>query len=144
VVSHIDQPTALIAQSMGGVLAICAALEKPDLVTHLVLSVTSGGINTEGLGMQDWRDGFPEVDRSIPDWFISFESDLASELGRISQPVLLLWGDADPFSPVAVGRRILGLLPDAKLHVVAGGGHDLANVHAHGLAPIVDAHLSQI
>jgi pimeloyl-ACP methyl ester carboxylesterase len=144
VVSHIDQPTAMIAQSMGGILAICAALEKPDLVTHLVLSVTSGGINTEGLGMQDWREGFLETNPSIPDWFVSFESDLTGELGRISQPVLLLWGDADPFSPVAVGRRILGLLPDAQLHVVAEGGHDLANVHAHGLAPIVDAHLSQI
>lgn len=144
VVSHIDQPTALIAQSMGGVLAICAALEKPDLVTHLVLSVTSGGINTEGLGMQDWRNGFLEANRSIPDWFVSFESDLTSELGRISQPVLLLWGDADPFSPVAVGHRILNALPDARLHVVTGGGHDLASAHARDLAPIVDAHLSQI
>ncbi|WP_454829855.1 alpha/beta fold hydrolase [Paraburkholderia xenovorans] len=144
VASHIDQPTALIAQSMGGVLAIYAALEKPDLVTHLVLSVTSGGINTEGLDVQDWREGFLESNRSIPDWFVSFESDLTSELGRISQPVLLLWGDADPFSPVAVGRRILDLFPDARLHVVAGGGHDLANVHASDLLPIVDAHLSQI
>ena len=44
VVADIQAPTALIAQSMGGVIAVLAALKKPQLVTHLVLTVTSGGI----------------------------------------------------------------------------------------------------
>jgi poly(3-hydroxyoctanoate) depolymerase len=141
VVSHIDQPTALIAQSMGGVLAMRAALEKPDLITHLVLTVTSGGINTRELGAQDWQGGFVAANPSLPDWFVSFESDLTSELGKITQPSLLLWGDADPISPVAVGQRLLELLPNAFLHVISGGDHNLGLVHARELAPIVDAHL---
>ncbi|MFM0648686.1 alpha/beta fold hydrolase [Paraburkholderia bryophila] len=141
VVSHIDQPTALIAQSMGGVIAVLAALEKPERVTHLVLTVTSGGIDMNGLGARDWRHGFVGANSSLPDWFVSFKSDLTPELRGISQPVLLLWGDADPFSPVAVGQRLFELLPDARLHVVSGGNHDLANVHAQQLAPMVDAHL---
>jgi poly(3-hydroxyoctanoate) depolymerase len=37
VAGRIQGPTALIAQSMGGVVALLAALEKPALVTHLVL-----------------------------------------------------------------------------------------------------------
>jgi poly(3-hydroxyoctanoate) depolymerase len=141
VVSHIDRPTALIAQSMGGVVAIRAALERPALVTHLVLSVTSGGIDTRALGAADWRQGFIDANPTFPDWLTSFETDLTPELCRITQPVLLLWGDADPFSPPAVGRRLLELLPDAQLHIVPGGTHDLARDHAPELAPVVDAHL---
>ncbi|MDF3837649.1 alpha/beta fold hydrolase [Cupriavidus basilensis] len=143
VVKEIDQPTALIAQSMGGAIAMRVALERPGLVTHLVLSVTSGGIDTKGLGAADWRIGFSEANPQLPDWFVSFNSDLGAELGKISAPVLLLWGDADPISPVAVGQRLLALLPDAELHVVSGGNHDLANVHARHLAPMVDAHLAK-
>ncbi len=141
-VDRIDQPTALIAQSMGGVIAIRAALEKPDLVTHLVLAVTSGGLDTRALGARDWRDGFVDANPSFPEWFVSFKADLTHELGKIAQPVLLLWGDADPFSPVAVGQRLLERLPDARLHVVAGGTHDLARDHAQRLAPLVDDHLA--
>ncbi|TFV90131.1 alpha/beta fold hydrolase [Oxalobacteraceae bacterium OM1] len=143
VVSQIDQPTALIGQSMGGVLATCAALERPDLVTHLVLAVTSGGIDMKALGAQDWRDGFARAYPSLPDWFLSFKSNISGELRKLSQPTLLLWGDADPLSPVAVGRRLLELLPNARMHVVPGGNHDLAHVHARQLAPLVDAHLMQ-
>jgi poly(3-hydroxyoctanoate) depolymerase len=144
VVSHIDQPTALIAQSMGGVLAIRAALEKTEWVTHLVLAVTSGGIDTRALGATDWRTGFAGASSSMPDWFISFKSDLTYELNRVTQPTLLLWGDADPFSPVAVGERLSDLLPNARLHVVSGGNHDLARDDAPRLAPLVDAHLSSM
>ncbi|RDU97458.1 alpha/beta hydrolase [Trinickia dinghuensis] len=143
VVSHIDRPTALIAQSMGGVIAIRAALEMPDLVTHLVLTVTSGGIDTRALGAADWQNGFINANPSFPDWFTSFKADLTDELSRIAQPVILLWGDADPISPVAVGQRLLELLHDARLHVVSGGNHDLAHEHASHLASLVDAHLSR-
>ncbi|GEM_PF-753150 len=75
----------------------------------------------EGLGAEDWREAFVQSNPSFPDWFVTFKADLESEPGRISQPVLLLWGDADPYSPVAVGERLLALLPDARFHVVAGG-----------------------
>ena len=141
IIARIDEPTAIIAQSMGGVIAVRAALAKPHLVTHLVLVATSGGIDTKGLGAADWRNGFAESYPSLPDWFMSFRSDLTAELESITQPVLLIWGDADPLSPVAVGRRLLELLPNARLHVVSGGNHDLANVYASDLVTIVDAHL---
>jgi hypothetical protein len=54
---------------------------------------------------------------------------------------MLLWGDEDPVSPLAVGERLLELLPNSELDVVNGGGHDLANVHARVLAPLVDEFL---
>lgn len=57
-------------------------------------------------------------------------------------PALLLWGDADPLSPVAAGRRLAGLLPRARLHVFAGGGHDLAHAFADEAAALIDDHLT--
>ena len=143
VVQQIDQPTALIAQSMGGILAVRAALAKPELVTHLVLSVTSGGVDMAAFAAYDWRPDFLAAHPHLPDWFITHCSDLTQELKQLTQPVLLLWGDADPISPVAVGEHLRALLPNAKLHVVPGGGHDIAHAHAAELAPLVDQHLQQ-
>ena len=45
VLAEIDRPTALVAQSMGGIVAVLAALERPELITHLTLTVTSGGVD---------------------------------------------------------------------------------------------------
>jgi pimeloyl-ACP methyl ester carboxylesterase len=143
VLGEIDQPSALIAQSMGGVIAVLAALARPDLVTHLVLTATSGGIDTSGLGVSDWRPGFLRANPNLPAWFITYKPDLAADLGRIAAPALLLWGDADPISPVAVGRRLAQLLPRAALHVIPGGAHDLALVHAARVAPLIAAHLAK-
>ncbi|HEX7640868.1 MAG TPA: alpha/beta fold hydrolase [Burkholderiaceae bacterium] len=142
-VSQINCPTALIAQSMGGILAVRAAIEKPHLITHLVLSVTSGGIDMEAFRAHDWRPAFLAANPHLPDWFIADRSDLTSEIKRLLQPVLLLWGDADPISPLAVGRHLQSLLPRATLHVVKDGGHDLANTHAAELAALIDEHLQQ-
>ncbi|MBN3854110.1 MULTISPECIES: alpha/beta fold hydrolase [unclassified Paraburkholderia] len=141
VVQQIDQPTAIIAQSMGGVIAMRAALAKPALITHIVLAVTSGGIDTQALGAQDWRADFAAQNPQLPDWFLTLREDLSGELSYIQQPVMLLWGDNDPVSPLAVGERLLELLPNSELDVVNGGGHDLANAHARVLAPLVDEFL---
>ncbi len=56
-------------------------------------------------------------------------------------PILLLWGDADPISPVAVGERLLSLLPRARLCIVPGAGHDLAQTHIDLVATEVRTHL---
>jgi poly(3-hydroxyoctanoate) depolymerase len=142
VVNAVDQPTALIAQSMGGVVALRAALERPNLVTHLVLTVTSGGIDISDLGAEDWRPDFATANPSLPGWFGAVRLDLAAHLASVKAPSLLLWGDADPISPVAVGQRLAGLIPNSRLEVLAGGTHDLASVLAHRVAPLIDEHLA--
>lgn len=127
VVREIDQPTALISQSMGGVIALLAAWQRPELVTRLVLAVTAGGIDMSEMGALDWRPGFLANNPQAPRWFAEYRNDLSGELGSLHVPSLLLCGDADPVSPVAVGKRLRELLPNSRLHVVAGGAHDLAN-----------------
>jgi len=143
VLAHVDQPTALIAQSMGGVVAVMAALERPNLITHLVLTATSGGMNTAGLGAQDWRPDFLAANPLLPRWFADFRTDLTSSLGSIKASTLLLWGDSDPISPVAVGERLAMLVPNAQFHVLSGGTHDLAHTLAVHVAPLIDAHLAR-
>jgi poly(3-hydroxyoctanoate) depolymerase len=96
VLAEVDQPTAVIGQSMGGVVAALVALQRPSLVTHLVLAVTSGGINAASLGAQDWRPEFFASNPSCPRWFGEFTIDLTPRLGSITAPTLLLWGNADP------------------------------------------------
>ena len=141
VVSQIDRPTALVAQSMGGVLAIEATLLRPSVITHLVLAATSGGLNTARLGAIDWRQAFKYENPNLPEWFTSHNSDLTSKLGGIDVPVLLIWGDQDPISPIAVGQELLHLFPHAELHVLPGGEHDVARTHAQSIAPLVEMHL---
>lgn len=43
------------------------------------------------------------------------------QLGEITQPVQLIWGDADPFGGVDVARRAAEVIPDAVLEIVPGG-----------------------
>ena len=142
VLAELDQPSAIIAQSMGGVVAMLAALRRPELVTHLVLTVTSGGMDLRPFDAEDWRRR-GAADPGLPDWFTSYHDDLTPHLPALRMPTLLLWGDADPISPVKVGERLAALLPRAELHVFAGADHDLGCTHARLLAPLVDRHLAR-
>src|SRR5437763_13249910 len=142
-VRDITGPVALLAQSMGGVIAVRAALEKPSLVRHLVLSATSGGIDVASLGAEDWRPGFRESNPALPSWFADAREDFTERLHAITVPVLLLWGDADPISPVAVGRRLATLFSRAELVVFAGGTHDLVLERAEEVALHIDRHLAE-
>lgn len=142
VAAGIDQPSALIAQSMGGVVAMLAALRKPELVTHLVLSATSGGVDMSAFDAQDWRPAMRAAHPDLPDWFTRYQDDLAPRLPALRMPTLLVWGDADPIAPVEAGRHLARLLPQASLHVFPGADHDVGASFAHAVAPLVDRHLS--
>lgn len=143
VVASISGPVDLFAQSMGGVVAVRAALQKPQFVNHLVLAVTSGGIDVAALGAEDWRPVFRKNHPTVPPWFSDESEDLTDRLRELSMPVLLLWGDADPISPVSVGRRLAELIPRSELVVIEGGTHDLVRERARDVVPAIERHLSQ-
>ncbi len=134
-------PVDLLAQSMGGVVALGVALRNPRKVRRLVLTTTSGGVDVADLNPFDWRAGYRAEYPNAAAWITEARIDLTARIPTIACPTLLLWGDADPISPVAVGERLATLLPAARLHVVAGGEHDLAAARAGELAPLVAAHL---
>ena len=131
VVAQIQQPSILIAQSMGGIFAIAATLQKTDLIKGLVLMVTSGGINLDPFQVQDWRQGYQQEYLQYPDWFITAKVDYEAELAHIQQQVLLLWGDQDLISPVTVGQHLHHLFQKSQLHIIQGGEHDFAEQYVN-------------
>lgn len=141
VAARMDGPVDLVAQSMGGIIAARLAIEQPQKVRRLVLTVTSGGVDMTGLGASDWRASYRKsFPRAVP-WITEPQAAGPLPVEKIAAPTLLLWGETDPISPVAVGRHLEARIPDARLHVVAGGDHDLAQTHAAEVAPLIARHL---
>ena len=46
-----------------------------------------------------------------------------AQLARITQPVLFVWGDQEPFGDPALARRAASQMPDARVEIVQGGWH---------------------
>ena len=134
-VNQIQQKSVLIAQSMGGIFAVQAALQKPELIQGLVLIATSGGVDLSSFQIEDWRINYQQQFTRHPDWFVCTHSDYTGQMKGLNLPVLLLWGDADPISPLAVGRYLNRLLPNSQLQVIHGGDHQLAAQRAAEIAP---------
>jgi pimeloyl-ACP methyl ester carboxylesterase len=136
--AYIDRPVDIVAQSMGGIFAIRAALEHPDLVRRLVLVATSGGVRAvREMAEVDWRPEFSASYPSAPGWAVDDRTDYTPRLGELKLPILLLWGGADPISPPCAGRTLLSLLSNARLHVVDGGDHAFAHDRAGEVAPSI-------
>jgi pimeloyl-ACP methyl ester carboxylesterase len=138
----LTRPADLVAQSMGGVVAIRTALRHADRVRRLVLTATSGGIDVVGMGGEEWRPGYRTLYPRAAEWVLLERPDHTDQLGRITAPTLLLWGDRDEVSPLAAGSHLLSRLPNARMSVVAGGDHMFAHDHAEVVAPLVAAHLA--
>lgn len=134
VLAQIDTPSIIIAQSMGGIFAVQAALEKAEMVKGLVLIATSGGLDLSGFDVEDWRSAYQEHYLNYPDWFVHTRINHEHRLHDIQQPVLLIWGDQDRISPVSVGVHLQHLFPAANLLVVPEGDHALAEQQASKIA----------
>jgi len=135
-------PSHLIAQSMGGVLAVRVAIERPELVSRLVLVATSGGVDMARLGGADWRREYRASRPSVPSWFIDDRTDLTDRLRCIRAPTLLLFGDQDPIAPVSVALFLGERIADSHIVAVAGGTHALANERPDEVASIIRDHLA--
>ncbi len=142
VAARMDGPVDLVAQSMGGVIASRLAIERPQQVRRLVLTVTSGGVDMADLGASDWRADYRKSFPRAASWITEVRSSPSLAVEEIAAPTLLLWGGSDPISPVAVGQHLHARIANARLHVVPGGDHDIAKTHAADLAPLIERHLA--
>ena len=84
----------LLAQSMGGAVALQVALRNPGRVRRIVLTATSGGLDVTSMGAANWRaayrQDYPQANLSI----IEGWPDLTGALPSLDHPVLLLWETA--------------------------------------------------
>lgn len=131
----LTQPSVVVAQSMGGVIAIQLALRHPDLVTHLVLTATSGGIDTTRFGAEDWRPDYLRLHPKTAQWITTEHCDITEAIPTLRMPTLLLWGACDRISPVAVGRHLANIMQRAELCVIPDGEHPMAFLMPEHIAP---------
>ncbi|MFY6882047.1 alpha/beta hydrolase [Acinetobacter pittii] len=144
VVDQINEESVIVAQSMGGIFAVAAALQKLQLVKGLVLIATSGGINLERFNVQDWREAYRQTFLKYPDWFITTNANYEEFLSDINIEILLIWGDQDPVSPVEVGTYLNQIFKNSRLHIVKGGDHQLAEKHADEVATQIKDYLKKM
>jgi pimeloyl-ACP methyl ester carboxylesterase len=68
--------------------------------------------------------------------------EIEPRYGEITVPTLVVWGEADPWLPVARGRELARRIPGARLEVLAGGGHLVQEEEPDRLARLLADHLT--
>jgi pimeloyl-ACP methyl ester carboxylesterase len=134
VLDRLEEPTALVAQSMGGLVAAKVAIRRPDRVSHLVLTVTSGGIDRSAFDLSDWHADYRKAHPKAPAWIFEHHRDLSDELRSLRMPVLLIWATRDAISPLAIGRHLAGLMPHARLVEIDSDDHWVVRQHPEQVA----------
>ena len=124
-----DRQVFLFGGSMGGLVSVLAAAERPGDVAGLALMFPALGI------ADNWRERFPKME-DIPEtvdfWNLTLgraffasmrELDVFSMLPSLGLPTVIFQGDQDPVVPLASSQRAAELFPNARLHVFPGEGH---------------------
>ena len=64
-----------------------------------------------------------------------------ADLGRIGFPVLILWGEDDPYFPPLVGERLNDAMPSSTLGLLPGCGHFIVDEAADTIGPMIAEYL---
>lgn len=99
----------LAGRSLSGLLAQIAVLRNPRRIRSLIL-IASAPLEHDLSEAHPW----PADAETSPDL-----------VEKISMPVLILHGDQDPIVSLAWGESLAKALPNARLHVLRGVGHEL-------------------
>ncbi|MDY6856662.1 MAG: alpha/beta hydrolase [Thermodesulfobacteriota bacterium] len=138
-----DQPVDLLAQSMGGHVAIRIMLKHPDKIRRAVFTATGVGLNLAQFGGEDW---IPDYQKEYPNAKIGImdeKQEYKDVLSQITQPVLLLYADMDPICPVIVGEHLSELLPNAKLIRVKSSSHTFISDNPNNISEYVIKYLEE-
>ncbi len=67
--------------------------------------------------------GRAEQEAAVALYRVADGIDLRGDLQRITQPTLIVHGDADPLVPAAVAQQMAQAIPNAQLTLLHGAGH---------------------
>jgi len=68
-------------------------------------------------------------------------ADREAELGALDVPVLIFWGEDDPFLPATVAERLNAAIPSSTLGLVPGCGHFLVDDAIETIGPMIHEYL---
>ena len=140
--TYIDRPVDILAQSMGGGIALQLALRKHKLVRHLVLTGTSGGVPMQRFNPADWREDYRQESPDNPNWFTDDRTDLSKRVANLPVATLLIFGTRDSVAPLAAGQYLAQLLPFARLLTVDTGSHFFVRDLPDKVAPHIKSFLA--
>lgn len=135
--------TTVLGCSMGGRTALMLALDHRNRVERLVLAASSAYVPPDRLFTRRWL--IMDVMSKIPvpksidpqprySWKRQREAsrgfDCTTRLGEIGVPTLVVHGTADHIVPFALGQKMAGLIPGARLVTVPGSHRALFTTYA--------------
>jgi pimeloyl-ACP methyl ester carboxylesterase len=65
-------------------------------------------------------------------------------LDKISAPTLVVWGEADPWLPAAVGAELAERIPGARLALLPGSGHLVQEDQPDELTRLLGVYLKSV
>ncbi len=113
----------------------------PRHLERIAPTIYGGGIE----GHPELLERFAETLRQRPPSTRGFLWQLVAAAGwtslpwlrSIPHPTLVVAGDRDPIVPLVNARLMTRLIPNARLHVVRGGGHLFLLTHAGEVASVI-------
>lgn len=167
-------PSAVLAgHSLGGAVALQAALAAPKRVAGLVLISTSAHLHVNP-AILDAADDPPALARLLRGWFWGPDTpdilrdmgeqkvadvpaavlradfaaaaghDVRDSLASITAPALVLCGEADQMTPPVLSKRLRDGLPHAEAVFFPGAGHRLPDERPQEVADAISGWLARL
>ena len=145
----------VLGHSMGGAIAQTLAVNRPELISGLVLAATGARLKVSPALMENFRNDYEKacadlvsmayssaanpallrqakeellatpLEVVLADFGACDRFDLRESLSLISQPTLLVVGTHDRMTPVKYSTYLESNISNAKLEIIEGAGHGL-------------------
>jgi len=139
----IEAPAVLVGHSLGGYLALAYAATRPDNVGGVVVLNTGPGYR-DPVKREEWNERSKRnahrfgVPVQVTTLNLQEDSVVMDRLADMATPTLVLAGSEDRPEYTGAGEYLERKMPDARLAIVAGGGHSMhEDSHAGEVAELI-------